>query len=300
MWKKTIVSITWLFLSVIYSFAHAEIAPSSQLFGITLDDSWEGSISQTQIIKAIKAMPVRPTVRIVMNYANSSSHYKKLFKAVHEVANILACPCDSAYMNNYTTVESYRNRFVDSYTILGPYVNLWEIGNEINGEGWLGDNPKLIADKMYAAFRYIYSKGKKTVLTSYMFKPGDQSISMNDWLIKYVPFDMKAKLDYLLVSYYEDDNSGYQPNWYSIFYNLKEIFPNSKLGIGECGKTIENSTVQSKTKLIEHYYSMPVYVDCYIGGYFWWNWVQDCVPHEDSTLWRAINKGMKVQLEINK
>ncbi|MDO5089410.1 MAG: hypothetical protein Q4D53_06450 [Leptotrichiaceae bacterium] len=272
--------------------AKKNIPLSSYIYGITVDDSWEGKIKTEEIIAAIKAMDVKPTVRIVMSKETPPEKYRKLFEKIHKVAYIMATPVDSYDMKKYN-VSAYLKRFVDSYEALSEYTDLWEIGNEINGENWLGKNPELISGKAYAAFRYISGNNAKTVLTSYYSAPREQQIPMDKWLIKYIPDDMKKNLDYVLVSYYEDDNNGYQPDWKKIFNNLETIFPNSKLGIGECGNTRKGATTESKIKMIRHYYTMPKYVKNYIGGYFWWYWVQDSVPHEKNKVWEEINKSMK-------
>ena len=104
---------------------------------------------------------------------------------------------------------------------------------------------------------------------------------------------MKNGLDYVFISYYEDDNDGFQPKWEDIFKNLEETFPNSKLGIGECGNTSKNATNQSKIRMINHYYTMPKYTANYVGGYFWWYWVQDCIPYKNNEVWSEIYKNMK-------
>ncbi|WP_436415169.1 hypothetical protein [Petrimonas sp.] len=263
------------------------------LYGITVDDSWYGQEKLTQIVDAIEAMPVKPTVRIVMNNKIAPKDYIPTFKAIHRVAYVLAQPVDSYYMKGYATVEDYRKRFQDSYEYLAGYVDMWEVANEINGEGWLGGDRQFNADKMYAAYKFIRGKGGKTVVVSYEIEPFGQEMSMQDWLQKYVPDDMKKNLDYLMVSYYEDDNNGYQPNWKNVFENLQKMFPNSKLAIGECGNTAKTATTESKVKMARHYYSMPKITDHYVGGYFWWTWVQDCVPHQDNVVWEEINTHMK-------
>ena len=270
------------------SFTVAVQAPTvgipAPLHGVTVDDGWnDTSTNRTKLIAALKACPVKPTVRIVMDKAVQPSAYVSLFQSIHAVAYVMACPCDSTYMASYTTVDAYRKRFSDSVAALGPYVDLWEVGNEINGEGWLGNDPQFIADKMVAAYAYIKGLGLKTVLTPYEFRPGDQSISMEAWLLQYVPLDMRQGVDYVMVSYYEDDNGGYQPSWATVFANLQTLFPNSKLGIGECGNTASNATLATKTAMANHYYQMPKYLPSYVGGYFWWYWAEDCVLSSDAT-----------------
>ena len=151
------------------------------LYGITIDDSWDKTgVTVQQIVSAIKAMPVKPTVRIVMSKGIAIANYKPLFLAVHQVAYVMATPADSEDMKKYTNVDSYVKRFQDSYKELSAYTDFWEVGNEINGEGWMGDNPQFITDKAYGAYKFIRSKNAKTVLVSYYFKPGDQKVTIED------------------------------------------------------------------------------------------------------------------------
>jgi hypothetical protein len=272
---------------------NAGIDPAQPIYGITVSDGWSGDDTLQQIIKAISAMSVKPTVRVVMSDKIAPEDYVKIFKEIHAVAYILAEPVDSYYMRHYKTVDEYLQRFKDSYEYLYPYVDMWEIANEINGEGWLGGSRQFNADKMYAAYKFIKDKNSKTFLTGYEVAPGDQEMSMLDWLQKYVPEDMKKGLDYMTVSYYEDDHHGFQPDWESVFDSLQAMFPNSLLAIGECG---HRGTTEEKIAMVKHYYNMPKYVENYMGGYFWWYWLNDCVPYENNPVWEAINTAMK---EIN-
>ena len=269
------------------------IDPSQPIYGITVSDGWSGEDTLQLIVKAIKAMSVKPTARIVMSDKIAPKDYEKILKEIHAVAYVVAQPVDSYYMNRFKSVDAYLQRFKESYECLSPYVDMWEIANEINGEGWIGDDRQFNADKMYAAYKFIEAKNAKTLLVSYEVGPGDQEMSMLDWLQKYVPEDMKKGLDYMTVSYYEDDHHGFQPDWKSMFESLQTMFPNSILAIGECG---HRGTTESKVAMAKHYYNMPKYVKNYRGGYFWWYWVRDCVPHENNPIWEAINTAMK---EIN-
>ncbi len=49
------------------------------------------------------------------------------------------------------------------------------------------------------------------------------------------------------MSYYEDDNGGYSPDW-RIFLKSWKIF-SSCLGIGECGNTAQDATQESKIEM---------------------------------------------------
>ena len=90
---------------------------------------------------------------------------------------------------------------------------------------------------------------------------------MFTWAQANVPDRMKTGLDYVLVSFYEDDCNGIQPDWNQEFQKLGAMFPNSKIGFGETG-TIYTAR---KAEYINRYYrDMAVTHPRFIGGYFWW------------------------------
>ncbi|MGB2553922.1 hypothetical protein ACPF04_12280, partial [Campylobacter sp. MOP51] len=69
---------------------------------------------------------------------------------------------------------------------------------------------------------------------------------MLEWTKKHIGKKIKQNIDYVFVSYYEDDNDGFLPDWQMLFDELKATFPNSKLGIGECGNVSKNANRSSK------------------------------------------------------
>ena len=40
--------------------------------------------------------------------------------------------------------------------------------------------------------------------------------------------------------------------------------------------------------MFNKYYSMPLYSKNYIGGYFWWYYVYDCVPTNGNKVYKAV------------
>lgn len=137
------------------------------IWGVTIDDGWyedaqDASGAKLQsIVRALQALPVKPTVRVVMSKEISPREYEPLFRRLSEVSYVMACPVDSYEMSSYKNVKSYEKRFADAFAALAPYVQIWEIGNEINGEGWLGDDANFIAAKMIAAFELIHKKAPR-------------------------------------------------------------------------------------------------------------------------------------------
>ncbi|EHJ51539.1 hypothetical protein [Streptococcus macacae] len=268
------------------------IKSHQKLYGVTVDDSWYGKVKTADIVAALKAMPVKPTVRIVMSKDRSAKAYQPLFQKIHQVAYIMASPVDSYEMNLYKDTASYQKRFKEAYQQLSAYTDIWEIGNEVNGTDWIKQKDQLISHKLSAAYDTISSAGGKTALTFYYENP-DHQHDMFRWIKRNISNHLRKTVDYSFISYYEDDNENYQPHWSSVFKKLQTLFPHSDVGIGECGNTAKKATDKSKKAMAQRYYSMPNYTSRYVGGYFWWNWVQDCVPHENNTVYKTIYHQLK-------
>lgn len=125
------------------------------IYGITADDGWYEEMKLETVIAAIRDMPVKPTVRIVMSKEISAEDYEDLFSQIHEVAYVMACPVDSSDMSAFESEQDYLDRFQDAYRVLKPYTDLWEIGNEVNGEEWIGQAPELIVKKVEAVNTWL-------------------------------------------------------------------------------------------------------------------------------------------------
>lgn len=262
------------------------------IYGITIDDSWEVSADPKALTDAIRAMPVKPTVRIVMAQDVEPSAYKELFQEIHEVAYIMACPVDSYEMKAYKNEEEYLERFRQTYTHLAPYTDIWEIGNEINGVEWIGQSDERIVQKVEQANAYIRKNGGVTALTFYYPGP-EEDVDLFTWIQRYMPQRLMNNIDYAFLSYYEDDHEGYMPAWEPVFMKLEALFPKAKIGFGECGNSDNQADDRTKIKKIDYYYGMEMPSDSYVGGCFWWYWLQDCIPHQDSRIYEQINQRME-------
>ena len=190
---------------------------------------------------------------------------------------------DSFYVKSYSTA-AYSARTTEYLNTLGDTVDIWEIGNEINGE-WLGDTPTVVA-KMTSAYDLVKARGKKTALTLYYNEEcwANKSNEMFTWAQKNISTSMKQGLDYVWISYYEDDCNDLQPDWPQVFEKLGAMFPNSKIGFGEVG----TKYADRKASYINRYYNMKISHPNYVGGYFWWYFFQDMVPSSKS-LWNVLN-----------
>jgi hypothetical protein len=256
---------------------------SARIYGVTIDD-----ISNLdEIVESLERLPVKPTVRIVFDEWIPAEQYIEAVDRIGKMSNIMGELLDSYYMKEYS-YKQYRDRIKNYLDVLGNKVDIWEVGNEANGE-WLG-NSDYVWKKIEIACRLVKEKKMKTALTLYYNedcweKPENE---MFTWVNNNIPDDIKKYLDYVFVSYYEDDCNELQPDWQPVFDSLHVLFPGSYLGIGECGTKYKDK----KEKYIKRYYNMNINTPDYVGGYFWWYFRQDCVPHTKN-LWKILYSVLK-------
>lgn len=249
----------------------------SPLHGVTVDD-----ISNlTQVVASLSALPPKPTARIVFDESEQPSYYAQAVPAVHDVAYVMGEILDSEYVATYSVAE-YTQRTSDYLAAMPTGVDLWEVGNEINGN-WLGAESDVVA-KMTGAFDLVKAAGGKTELTLYGCSDSGQTYDMVTWTQANVPARMLTGLDYVLVSYYEGDCGAPRSDWASAFQQLRALFPTAGLGFGEVGYVDANGNdlaLQNESAAaayLQKYYSMQIAVPGYVGGYFWWYFAEDMVP----------------------
>lgn len=259
------------------SVASGRVVPTP-LYGVTVDD-----VSRLgDITTSLSKLPKRPTTRIVFDEFVDPSYYRKPAVEISKVSYVMGEILDSFYMPQYS-VDAYSQRVNQYLTALSDVVDIWEIGNEINGE-WLGSNADTVA-KMTNAYNIVQGQNKATALTLYYNqncweKPENE---MFKWAAANVPAYMKQGLTYVFVSYYEEDCNNLKPNWQAVFDKLHTMFPNSKIGFGEVG----TSRKTKKANYLTRYYGTKVTTPNYVGGYFWWYFRQDMVPYT-KTLWTTL------------
>ncbi len=254
----------------------------SPIYGVTID----AIDSLPSIVESLTKLSRRPTTRIVFDEYVPASDYLAATKSIYNVSYVMGEILDSFYVKKYT-LTAFKKRVADYLKTLAPYVDLWEVANEVNGE-WLGKTTTVVP-KMTAAYDAVKAINGKTVLTLYYNKDcwSNSKNEMFTWATANVPSRMKLGLDYVLVSYYEDDCNGYQPDWPVEFAKLAKLFPNSKIGFGEVGTS--NSSL--KASYINRYYNTKINLPTYVGGYFWWYYKQDMVPYT-KPLWTTLNNAI--------
>ena len=209
-----------------------------------------------------------------------ASYYTSPLDSIHPVSDVMGELLDSAYVKR-TTVSEYVQRARSYLATLGDRVDIWEVGNEVNGN-WLGSYADVSA-KIAGAYNVAHSAGKQTALTLY-YNPnnvdGPGEPTPIEFSQQYVSPDMRAGLDYVFLSYYETDFENYRPSpavLTALFQQLHALYPNAVLGFGEIGLN-DPATVQTfarASSIMSYYYGLSLPLSYYCGGYFWWYGAED-------------------------
>jgi len=279
MYKAIIFFLVILFSSQL---SYSAIVDTTHVWGLTIDDISNLSGVDTALARLCK----KPTTRIVFDEQVAATYYQTAVNQIHNYSFIMGELLDSYYMNTYNLTQ-YVARANEYLNLLGGKVDIWEVGNEVNGE-WCGTTAD-VAAKIDSAYAIFKAANKKTELTLYYNKDcwSNSKNEMFCWVNKNISARMRNGLDYVFVSYYEDDCNNLQPNWQQVFDSLHVLFPNSKLGMGECGTV----TAANKAAFINRYYKMNITTPKYVGGYFWWYWYEDCMPYTKA-LWTTFNNAI--------
>lgn len=253
------------------------------IYGVTVDDV--SGLANT--ITALSKLPKKVTVRIVFDPGMHPADYQTAVSKIHDVAYIMGQPVDSDGIKKYT-LDQYKSRFTEYANAFKNQVDLWEVGNEVNGE-WLGSATDVSA-KVSASYDIVKAAGEPTALTLH-FNEGQDCPTypineMYSWVNTYVPTKMKQGTDYVLFSYYPENCPEIKPDWNAEFTKIGNVFTNSKLGFGELG--INGGTDAQKAALINQFYPMQISHPRYVKGVFWWYFKEEMVPYTNY-LWGILN-----------
>lgn len=283
------------------------------IYGLTVED-----IDTTALVDAVRAFSRRPTIRVVFQAGDPPSHYRPALLALRPYADIVGLLYDSTALSDARLSDVVAR--TDAYLgALGGLVDIWEIGNEINGE-WVDEGypnradarPAATTAKVDAMFDRVTAAGGRTAITG-MYLPDCTEWAENEmfgWLNRNISSRVRARVDFAWISYYEDNCTGAvfsQSHWQGVFDQLATLFPSSRLGFGEIGyskakwsgpgntRSSRYSTDTAKISMMHRYHSLRITTPNYVGGYFWWYAYQDVVPHTGNVLWAGLNDAFEAQ-----
>lgn len=258
------------------------------LYGVTVDTV----SSVANIVDSSTHLSRMPITRIVFDYGQDASSYASAVHAIQPVSYIMGELADSTDLPRYT-LQQYHDRTVQYLATLGAAVDLWEVGNEVNGS-WTGAYSDVSA-KIYDAWNTLHAAGKRTELTLWYNAGcgnGPAELDPIAFTNHYVPVDMRNGLDYVTISYYETQCSNIRPSaqaFSAFFDQLHVLYPNARLGFGEIGfpASVGSNTAAAQS-MINYYYGLHITTPGYVGGYFWWYYYEDMLPYAAKPLWGTL------------
>ena len=316
--------------------------------GVTIADfSFSGAVQDIRVtsyldeaVTSLNNLTDQPTARITFTLcavgddgscsspspASAYSSALQTLKSQTRPPFLLGEVLDSSYQGCFT-VATAESRWNDYVSTLGNYVDVWEVGNEINGN-WLdsadaGGTGKIscpwktpsttdanVVTDMINAYNIVKAAGKLAELTLYYPGAGSSCDSPAKfdpitWTEANVPLNMRNGMDYVFVSYYHQDcTAGTDPtaaSWGTFFTQVQNLFPNAKIGFGEWGYSSTKVTGTKLATLLSKGYSMDPYPlpfsANWVSGVFFWEWADLAVPDTagSGVVWNEVNTDMQSQ-----
>jgi hypothetical protein len=266
------------------------------LYGVTVDDVSHAG----QIVAGVRNLPEAPTVRVYFDVHEPARYYTATVSALRPVSYLMGELLDSADETSISA-PAYHERVTSYLAAFRDKIDLWEIGNEVNGS-WAGRYPAVEA-KLTEAYRAVTAAGKRTALTLYYNAgcgDGPGELGPLAFSRAYVPTAVRAGLDYVLLSYYPAACPGARPStatWTAYFQSLHALYPKARLGFGEIGlaNPVATKTLKLAESLVRRYYGLAVNLPYYVGGYFWWYFAEDGLPYASKPLWGVLSSGLRAE-----
>jgi hypothetical protein len=246
------------------------------LAGVTVDDLSD----LAGLISAARRLPVKPVIRLYLDVTQPPSAYAAAVRALRPDSYLMGELLDSSD-ETHISVAALGRRVKSFLRLFGHSVDIWEIGNEVNGS-WTGPYP-VVSAKLVTAYRLVAAGGSPTALTLYYNHDcgdGPGELDPLAFSRRFVPADVRRGLRYVFISYYEDECGFRRPSvavWQRFFVSLHQLYPDARLGFGEVGLTtpVTSRLVRYARAEIAYYYGLPIRLPYYVGGYFWWYYAED-------------------------
>jgi hypothetical protein len=260
----------------------ARAAGAAPIFGVTVDN-----IGRAQALAgSLAALPRRATTRVYFEAHQPAQYYVRAVEKLHSVSAVMGELLDSSEEQAISTA-ALRGRVHDYLGTLGASVDVWEVGNEVNGN-WTGSYA-VVAEKLSAAFDEVRAAGGRTALTLYANNfaagncgDGSGELTPVQFSQSYVPARVASGLDYVLLSYYPTQCGGREPSSAEVARALEAlhaIYPNASLGFGEVGlpRRARRASLGKAEQIMRWAYSLNPGLPYYAGGYFWWYGAEDAL-----------------------
>jgi hypothetical protein len=257
-------------------------AAGAPLYGVTVDRVNDPD----QLVSALAALPERATTRVYFDRREPASYYEAAVRQIHTVSGVMGELLDSSDERSIST-QKLQTRALSYLQTLAPDVDIWEIGNEVNGD-WTGPY-ETVAAKLSEVYDDVAAAGGRTALTLYAneFGPehcgdGPRELTPVQFSERYVPPRVSAGVNYVLLSYYPTQCGGREPDSVEVAVALEalhSLYPNARLGFGEVGlpRRTTPKTLASAEQIVAWAYTLSPSLSYYVGGYFWWYGAEDAL-----------------------
>jgi len=236
------------------------------IYGVTIDRTDRFSHQ----LKSLSLLPKRPTVRFVFDPGIRAEEYLYFCKQLKPIADIMGQFVDSESIKTYTFAK-YQERVIEYVTVLKDYVDIWECGNEVNGD-WCG-YPYQVWQKVVGAIQEVKKRGKRAAVTYYydLEPPENKQFEMFNWITEH-----PLKPDLALISVYENWYPGVVLDFKKLFTRFLLEFPDAEIGFGEFGPQPRKFSQSKRAAMIERYHAFSFPSSNWIGGWFYWDFSVDC------------------------
>jgi hypothetical protein len=255
-------------------------APTRALYGVTIDRIKD----MATVVAAEEALPERPTTRVYFDVSEPASYYASAVPPLHSVSQVMGELLDSSDATSISP-SAFQLRVEDYLNTLGASVDLWEIGNEVNGN-WTGPYATGAA-KVVEAYRDVTNAGGKTALTLFANEYGPDHCGDGateptpvQYSEQYVPKAVRDGLTDVFESYYPTECGNSFPTNAQVaseMRSLHSLYPHAHLGFGEVGlpRRVGPHTLATGGAVMRWAYGLDPGLPYYVGGYFWWYAYED-------------------------
>ncbi|MBI5503938.1 MAG: hypothetical protein HY899_04005 [Deltaproteobacteria bacterium] len=279
----------------------ARSAPLGEWWGVTVDRVNNYPSVLASVSDLVENVAGRAVVRIVFDEGVAAVDYDAIVAAAQAAGlRVMGQILDSFAMSSYTQAgfEARVREYVDHF----PQIDLWEIGNEVNGE-WLGAG---VAAKIAYAADYVKTKDPSdtTVLTFYwqMGTAGGASTTLFQWIADNVGAALRADTDVVALSTWIGDAPlGVAHD--EVYERLHALFPAQRIVMGELGYWSQGTTKAwwwrsqvdptgaVRRALAEQMYLANLSFDYSDGGVFWWYYYDEMSG--GGPLWDTVNEAYR-------
>ena len=267
------------------------------LYGVTADNV--GRLRE--LVTSARHLPEMPTTRIYFDVSEPPRYYATAVRRLRPLSYLMGELLDSSD-ETHISVAAYRHRVKSYLAAFRNEIDLWEIGNEVNGN-WTG-HYATVRKKLTAAYREVAGARRRAALTLYYNAGcgnGRDELGPLTFSRRYVPRAVRNGLTYVFLSYYEGSCHRIRPGvrtWRDYFRALHALYPRALLGFGEIGlrRPVRRHSIAVARSLISYYYGLRIALPYYAGGYFWWYYAEDCLPYSRKPLWPVLRAAFRAEV----